>query len=583
MRRLTLRALMGLMLPLPLLAAPPSTQPTEVSSLPITEVTSFKDGHAFVVHAGSLPLTAEGTAMLEQLPTPVLGTFWASSADEGLKLTGVVAGQRTISRPQAALTVPELLEANQGRKVMIREDDGRMYAGTVVRVLTRDTSKPPTPEESARPGAGPTLKTKERSNLVQLATAEGTRFVPMDRIRELAFPDTPQTDVPGEQTKPTLTLHFDGPAARPKAVKVNMAYVQKGFRWIPNYRVVLDGKGGAHVQLQATLINELADLSNATVHLVVGVPSFAFKDTLDPMALQEGAVRLSSYLHEPSQAMNMFSNAIMSQTVRMSESPRPAQEANPLPELPADGGSSDDLFIFTVHGITCRKGDRMVVPVAEFEMTYTDAYRLTIQPGPPKDVARAPGHQDNQQFASLIAAPKPTHVLQLLNKSSTPLTTAPALIIRDGKAAAQAIMTYTPPGSTAALDLTSAVNITVGREESEKSRTPNALHWRGINLVRVDLTGKITLTNHHGRDVELGVTRMTLGQVDSADNDGRIEAVNNAEMDRSNLPGWPSWYGWYSWPWYWSELNPVGRIRWTIKLKPGESVTLNYGWHYFWG
>ena len=35
-----------------------------------------------------------------------------------------------------------------------------------------------------------------------------------------------------------------------------MIYLQRGIRWIPEYRVEIDGKGEARVKLQATLINE---------------------------------------------------------------------------------------------------------------------------------------------------------------------------------------------------------------------------------------------------------------------------------------------------------------------------------------
>ena len=40
-----------------------------------------------------------------------------------------------------------------------------------------------------------------------------------------------------------------------------MMYVQKGLRWIPGYRSTLDGKGKAAIKLQATLVNELTDLT----------------------------------------------------------------------------------------------------------------------------------------------------------------------------------------------------------------------------------------------------------------------------------------------------------------------------------
>ena len=92
-----------------------------------------------------------------------------------------------------------------------------------------------------------------------------------------------------------------------------MAYVQKGLRWIPSYKVTLTGNGRARVQLQATLVNELADLDNVTAHLVVGVPSFAFRDTIDPVALQERVTRLGPLFDASTTTSQALSNAIVSQ------------------------------------------------------------------------------------------------------------------------------------------------------------------------------------------------------------------------------------------------------------------------------
>ena len=40
-------------------------------------------------------------------------------------------------------------------------------------------------------------------------------------------------------------------------------------------------------QILATLLNELIDLKDVTANLVIGVPSFDFKDSIDPIALQQ--------------------------------------------------------------------------------------------------------------------------------------------------------------------------------------------------------------------------------------------------------------------------------------------------------
>src|SRR5437762_43542 len=117
-------------------------------------------------------------------------------------------------------------------------------------------------------------------------------------------------------------------------------YLQKGVRWIPNYLVDLDGAGKATVKLQATLINEMIDLDKVTVNLVVGVPSFLFKDMIDPMALGQTIAQLTPYLESDQQIANNYSNAVMTQTGRMGGM-RPARPAADLGPDVADGGQNE--------------------------------------------------------------------------------------------------------------------------------------------------------------------------------------------------------------------------------------------------
>src|SRR4029450_6510854 len=73
-----------------------ATPQSAVSSLPVREVTVFKDGHALILHEGPLAVDGAGNVLLDALPAPVLGTFWPFSSDPGARLASVVAGQRKV-------------------------------------------------------------------------------------------------------------------------------------------------------------------------------------------------------------------------------------------------------------------------------------------------------------------------------------------------------------------------------------------------------------------------------------------------------------------------------------------------------
>src|ERR1019366_4009215 len=157
-----------------------------------------------------------------------------------------------------------------------------------------------------------------------------------------------------EEFRSLLTLKLDWAKAKPaKAANVGLFYLQKGVRWIPGYKVEIDGDGKAAVKLQATLVNELADLEDVSVNLVIGVPTFAFKDTIDPIALQQNLAQLSQYFQTDTGGQNSplaanFSNAIMSQQMARAGDYRadsgPGAGSSLGPEI-GDAGKNEDLFV----------------------------------------------------------------------------------------------------------------------------------------------------------------------------------------------------------------------------------------------
>jgi hypothetical protein len=177
------------------------------------------------------------------------------------------------------------------------------------------------------------------------------------------------------------------------------------------------------------------------------------------------------------------------------------------------------------------------------------------------------------------------HKVRFTNRSAVPFTTAPALILRDGRVIAQGLMTYTAAGASTDLELTTAVDIQVKKNDVESKRTPNAFVHSGDNYFRIDLKGQIRLINHRAQTVEIEVTRHVLGHADEADHDGKVEMTNLFES-RDHLPaggynGVPSWWDRFSWPWWWYQVNGVGRITWQVKLDPGQTAAIDYAWHYF--
>jgi len=563
-----------------------ATPLTALARLPIKEITVFKDGNTFVLQQGEMPTDSEGNVEMDYLPTPVLGTFWPYSADPRAKLMAVTAGRRRVITEHTSLVIKDMLKANTGQDadvtvILDANKTPTIYTGKIMGIPTRSSKEI---EQTSPPNSGESLPIE--GNILLMKTQLGVAAIPMDKIVDVTFKNGYQPKYSEEEFRNMLTMKLDWLGGAPaKTARVGLLYLQKGIQWIPAYKITLDGKGGATVCLEATIVNDMVDLKDVDCNLVIGAPKFEFADQIDPMALQQTLAQVSEQLYAKSAYQRNLSNAYATQIAGFGGGAaiNEAPPINPGPEV-TGGEKNEDLYVFQVKHITLKKGERMVVPISTFTIKYKDIYTMDIPVTPPAEVIPAFNREQNQQIADLANAPKFIHEIRLINTANEPLTTAPALLMLGDKILAQSLMTYTPIGGSVEIALNPAMDITVKKEEKEKERIPNAVTWQGNQYGRINLTGVIHITNHQTIPVEIEVKRYVLGTADSADHNGVVEMVNTFE-DRNFISGGnyaPSWWGWYNWPDWWYHFNGVGRIKWSLHLDPGQTIDLNYAWHYFW-
>ena len=556
--------------------------------LPVKEVTVFKDGHVYVLHEGALATDADGNILLDYLPNPVMGTFWAYSADPNIKLSSVVSSRDELGVEQPSVCVEDLMKGNVGKKIVVKEHSREAYRATIVRVL--DDERQPESGQADAIRIHPCEPQRSGDKIVLLKNDEGIRAVHLRDIQAVTFLDQPSDKVVRKQQKDTMRLQLDWGGKEPEQeAVVGMAYVQRGIRWIPSYRVELNGEGEAVIKLQGTIVNELADMIDVKAHLVIGVPRFAFQDSPDPISFQEAVAQLSRHFRQDSSTAYSFSNAIMSQQSRSFDEGhggrgRREQEGGGMnlgPELEGMGGH-EDLFVFSLDHVTLKKGQRMVLQIAEYALSYTDIYTVDLSFSPPLEMRRDFNSEQQMQLAKLFHAPKAVHKIRLKNESEYPLTTAPATIFRDGMVLAQGMMTYTSIGNEGDLEITTAVNIDVKNSDEQTSSTPNAVRWGGNDYAKFDMKGSIELANYGDKAAKILVKRSVLGEMDAATPGGVSEQLGHGYNGFGFEGSVPFWWNWCRWPWWWYHLNSIGQASWTVELEPQEKTELEYEWHYFW-
>ncbi len=560
--------------------------PAVLQSIPVREVTVFKDGHAFVLHEGRMPTNPEGNVGVDYLPRPIVGTFWPYCADSAAKLDAVTAGKRHVNIERTALDLRSLIATNPGKNVVVTENGPKdttiRYDAKIVGIPTRTSA-----ELMATSPPGTADATAQKGDVVMLRVGADTKVIPIGNIRDITFAGDPVAKVADDEIRNFMMLKLAWNGTPRTEAEVGLVYLQHGMRWIPNYRVTIDGAGKAHVELEATLVNDLTDLDDVTVNLVVGVPTFKFSDTLDPISLQEvreTAARVAQRAPYQSQ-MHFLSNAATTQMAAPMRDAEPAAAPVTTDLGPSIGaGRNEDLYLFTLLHVTLKRGERLVKPVASFDLTYEDIYTVEIPFAPSFEMFQD-GFDSGQarELARLQAQPRAMHKIRLANGGQAPLTTAPALILSRKNVLAQSMMTYTAPGAKVDLSITNAMDVVVMLSDRETARKFHALSINDSQYMRINSQGKIILTNRRAEPVRIEVTRYVLGTIDQTDNDGKVLSSSlidyQAFLEDGGLSNWLNRMPWWVWN---SHINSIDRGRWELTLDHGESKTLGYEWHYFW-
>jgi hypothetical protein len=490
-------ALLSLFFLLPVVAASP--EPPE--ELRVTEVIVFKNGLAFVTREGALSFRG-GEALVVPAPDALLGTLWVGAGDR--RIDGVRASKEMVQVESEASSIAALLDANAGKKVSLLVDD-REYTGTLV---------------------------EAPATLVLLRIEGKTHAFERASVKSVAFADAPSLKASQAESRAVLSIQAKGGDGSEEAT---LRYLRSGVSWIPAYTIeLLDGER-ARVAMKATLINDGEELRGARIRFAVGYPNFAFAGVPSPMTLQQTLQEFLTTLAGSTFGGNdRFANVMTQQLTVNYATAGSADRA--LPGPPAMGESAEDLFFYEKEAVTLAKGERGSYPILTEVVPFAHLYRWTV------------GAEENEKPDQVW------HSISVANRGTTPWTTAPALVVSNGKPLAQDTLPYTASGSRAEVKLTLATDVAVEHAEVEVERKPRDLQRSGIVYDAVTVEGTLTMRNFKREAITLDVTKDIEGQSTLRDAGG--QATRLALRPKA--------------------VNPSERLEWQVPLPAGATRTVKY-------
>lgn len=535
--------LIGLSLNLPL--APAQESRPQASFKPaVKRVAVFKNGYVFTYREGQA-VPVNGWVYTTDVPIGVLGTVWGYSSSPEARVTQLLATEAEKKDANRVANLEELLFVNEGSRVRVRSQySDKILEGTYVILNQRRIFNVGTTGEPLREMGTDRVQNGESD--IAITTETGVTVMRTGNIAFLEFVGQPRWDKLMTTKENRLGLKTENVPAG-QTVNLGLAALERGIRWIPAYRIEPKGDPAteAKLELEAMVINELVDISNAEFYFVVGVPHFLYQDLLSPLSLSQTFAGVSSYFNVSQQ---QYSNAIMTQS-RAGEM-RPSRGAtsgagDSYATVPEEGSlpamSADELYLYRSDQVALKKGERASLRLFSVTVPCREIFEWTVPDGSTEDT-RALTNLAGGFWRSL----------KLKNETGMPWTTGPALTFRDWKPLGQDILAFTPVNTETIVRVTPATEVVGTHKVVEKSRVrevrPKKPDEDPDEYDIVTVEGIIKLRNVKRQPVDVIITRRVTGTITTATERGTIS------REGSDL----------------QANNPQSVVRWEFSLPPGE-------------
>jgi hypothetical protein len=501
------------------------TSPVRADDTPVKSkivgVDLFKNGLAIVKR--EVVLEKPGTYALDDVPTPVHGTFWIDSTTP----VDVVAKMRDVEVPASDVPPGSLQDDLAGKKVIVhfKGDKRTPVSGTMMKF------KPTRPEEQA-PG-----------RFLVLQTTKGRVYVEPSEVAAVESEDAGDK-VTRRRPQMLLTL---GAGAKADT-KVTIRYLTTGLSWAPSYRLDITDPKTLTLEQQAVVRNELADLDGAEIRLISGYPSVEYAHVRSPLGPNTSWLAFFAELgNARHREIDALGNSIVAQQgIAMNNFRAPHNLA--LGAVPT--GEGVDLHYQSIGKRTLADGAALALTVAKGKADYERIVEWLVP-----DCRDAWGHIERRESTGDDA----WDALRFKNPLSFPMTTGPAMVTANGQFNGQRTSYWVNPGEETVLRVEKSLSVRTRATENEQlpkdGGSARDLIWIGGRQFRkTTVEGELAVSNHRKEAISLLIRRRFSGELVSADGEPKRQLREE---------------GVYS-------VNKRQELVWSIPLKGGEEKKLKY-------
>jgi hypothetical protein len=514
------------------------------------DVFVFKNGIGLIVKSGVIE-NFDGTAVTDDVPNALMGNIITYVDDKDAEIKSVTSYRETVEYESEVNSIDGLLGENVGKKVQIINFQDHITTGTLVMSSDNSTLESYNNPFSSR------LSRPTGAGFVIIKNAEGNAIIKKTDIKNIVVLDEVDVSTKSSKEEPRMKFDID---SKKKTVKVTIAYLINGVRWIPLYKVDLKDNYEAEIALDAQIVNDSEDILDADFHLIVGAPNFKFSKDKNPFSAFANHVisiaRQSDPLTWGSQNINL-SNAYASQRVGGANfaSQQPTEYTPPDYEISGKIGSkNEDTFVYELTGLSLKYGERSIVNLFKGNITYEDIYKVNIIDKFTSAEGSGSAYSGGSIFEHNIN--DVWHIIRLGNKTGVPWTTGIATVFRNNMPISQDLMKYTPTDTDFDLKLmiSSDIFVTERGNETSREKGKGRYYWSSY-YDKATIESEIMITNAKDKDVNLEVTKTFFGD--------DITASLNGKARKS--------------PVGLRMVNPSAEIKWVLDLKEREVLKLDYG------